>query len=366
LLKRYLVPRRIMATIAVSLVALLALPMVVLATTSDAIAQTGGMTATLPLLGSSLTVEVTLDGTGNLSKVNLDPVGTSSASKLSAHAVTFDSADGTTQVKIKATGDKLSIKASAGTLDAIVGPGTWSADVFGTGSKSTVAYTVGKAADGSPTLTLGTVNAASGIAVAAGTPQTGSHEQGASASVKVAFSRDGYTKTLSIRVSVKAKGSHPASLQISLSGKDRQMVSGALADLVGPHTWSGKACDGTAVAITYTVLADGTVVYGSATGGTATVKTRDHGFAARFDGTKLKVQVSLKQAEDGAYSLSTSAKRGGCLHQGVPLPTVNAPVKPGADQQGYHKRDSGHKASDSGNGSADHKGGGSGSKGNHH
>jgi hypothetical protein len=348
-----------MATIAVSLVALLALPMAVLATTSDAIAQTGGMTATLPLLGSSLTVQVTLDGTGNVSQVNLDPVGTYSASRLSAHAVTFDSAGGTTQVKIKARGDKLSIKASAGSLDALLGPGTWSADVFGTGAKSTVDYTVGKASDGSPTVALGPVNAASGITATAGTPKTGSGDHGKSASVKVVFSRDGYTKTLSIKVSVKATGARPASLQIALSGKDRQQTSGTLADLVGAHTWSGKLCDGTAVTIGYTVKADGTVTYGSATGGTATAKTHDHGFTARFDGTGVKVTVSLKQAKDGSYSLSTSAKRGGCDNKTVPLPVVNAPVKPGADQPVDHK--GGGSGSDGG-----HKGGGSHHKSHHH
>jgi hypothetical protein len=339
-----------MATIAVSLVALLALPMAVLATTSDAIAQTGGMTATLPLLGSSLTVQVTLDGTGNVSQVNLDPVGTYSASRLSAHAVTFDSAGGTTQVKIKARGDKLSIKASAGSLDALVGPGTWSADVFGTGAKSTVAYTVGKAADGSPTLALGAISAAAGITVEAGTPTTRTDDDGdTSASVKIAFNHNGYTKKLSIKVSVEATGVHHASLELKLSGKDRQKLSGTLASLVGPHSWSGKLCTGTAVTIAYTVNADGTVTYGSATGGTATVKTGEHGFTARFDGTKVKVSVSLKQDESGMYSLKTDAKRGGCGHETAPLPKVNTPVKPGADQPSDHQGKDSGKSGDKGN-----------------
>ena len=121
----------------------------------------------------------------------------------------------------------------------------------------------------------------------------------------MAFSRDGYTKKLTIKVSVKAEGDHPASLQLALSGKDRQKMSGTLAELAGSHTWSGKLCDGTAVTIGYTVNPDGTVAYGSATGGTATVKTGEHGFTARFDGTKVKVMISLKQAKDGSYSLQT-------------------------------------------------------------
>jgi hypothetical protein len=364
LLKRNHILRPLMATTAVALVALLALPLAVLATTTDAIAQTGGMTATLPILGSSLIVEVKLDANGNLTTVNLDPIGAYSASKVSSHAVTFASADGTTQVKIKAHGDKLSIKATAGSLDALVGPGTWSADVFGTGTKSNVAYTVGKAADGSPTLALGAIDPVSGITVDPGTPVTKTGEHGASASVKVAFNRDGYTKKLTIKVSVKAEGDHPASLSLTLSGKDRQKLSGTLESLVGPHTWSGKLCDGSAVTIGYTVNADGTVAYGSATGGTATVKTGEHGFTARFDGTEVKVKISLKQAEDGTYSLQTSAKRDGCDHQSVPNPTVNTPVNPGADQPSDHHGDG--SGDHHGDGSGDHKGGGSGDKGKHH
>ena len=46
------------------LVALLALPAGASANTSGPIAQTGGMTTVIPLLGSSLTVAVTLDVVG--------------------------------------------------------------------------------------------------------------------------------------------------------------------------------------------------------------------------------------------------------------------------------------------------------------
>ncbi len=250
-----------------------------------------------------------------------------------------------------------------------MGPGSWSADVFGTGLKSTVDYTVGKAADGSPTLALGAIVAADGITVDAGTPVTKSDEDhGASASVRIAFSRDGYTKKLTIRVSVDGEGDHHASLELKLSGMDRQKTTGALADLVGTHTWSGKLCDGTAVGISYDVLADGTVAYGSATGGTATAKTGEHGFTARFDGTKVRVSVSLKQAEDGSYSLKTSAKRSGCLKQTVPSPPstprsspalTSRPTTRAASPATTRPRDPGDKKSGE---SDDHKGDGSGDK----
>ena len=347
--------RLIAAPVALGLMALMALPVAALASTNAAIAQTGGMTVVLPGLGTPLTVDVKLDANGNLVQVNLDPVGTYSVSRISGHAVTFVSADGATQVKIKAGGDKMSVKASAGTLDALVGSGTWSADVFGTGTKTTIGYTVGKALDGSPTVAIDSVNAPAGITVVQDPAKTDTEDHEAKASVKVSFSLDGYTKKLSISVSVDTEGTHKATLKITLSGKDRQVLTGPLATLVGSRTWSGKLCNGTAVSFTYTVNADGTLTFGAATGAPATSKTGEHGLTVRFDGTKTRVTVSLKQVEGGTdYTLRVSAKSGECHSTTpVPLPTVNAPVLPGADQP--PAKDGDHDSDHSG--SSDHKSG---------
>jgi len=345
--------------IGVALITLLALPMTVLGNTSGPIAQTGGMTATFPLLGSSLKVEVKLDVVGNVSQVNLDPIGTYSATKLGPHAVTFTRADGATQVNIKAKGDKLSIKASAGTLDALVGFGTWSANVLGTGT-ATVAYTIGKASNGTPTVAINSVVAPAGITVVQDPPKTETEDHGASASVKVAFSLNGFTKKLTIKVSVKADGERPASLKIELSGKDRQKLTGTLAELLGSHTWSGRLCNGTAIGIRYNVLGDnstGTVAYVDATGGTATVKSNEHGFSARFDGTKITVKVRLQKAEDGTYALKVDAKTDKCKDTSAPQPKVNTPVAPGADKDDGHDKKPDPSNSDDGKGDGG-KGGG--------
>lgn len=351
--------RTLTAPVALGLVALIALPMTVLATTTAAIAQTGGMTVVLPAPGLGLTVDVKLDASGNVSEVNLDPIpSTYSASKISGHAVTFASADGTTQVKIRAGGSRMSVKASAGTLDALLGSGSWSADVFGTGgAKTMVGYTIGKATDGSPTVAINSVNAPSDITVVQGTPKTGTEDHEAKASAMVAFSRNGFTKKLTISVSVDTEGTRPASLSITLSGKDRQQLP--LADLAGAHTWSGNLCDGTAVSFTYTVNADGTLTYGSATGATATSKSSDHGFSVMFDGTKARVRVSLTPAEDGTtYALSVNASLGRCTTP-APLPKVNVPVLPGADQPSSHHK--GDRSGDPGSRSTSDSGSGSGS-----
>jgi hypothetical protein len=348
-----------------ALAALLALPMAVLGNTSGAIAQTGGMTVTLPvapLLGGPLTVEVKLDGVGNVSQVNLTPIGTGtaaySATKLGAHAVTFTRADGATQVSIKAKGDKLSVKASAGTLDGLLGAGTWSAYIFATGTKSTVAYTVGKAADGTPTIAVTLVTPAAGITVVQDPPRTETEDHEASASVRVTFSANGYTRKLSISVSVDTEGTHKASLKITLSGKDRQKLSGTLAEIgLGLHTWSGALCDGKAVGIRYNVLDTGTVAFVDATGGTTTVKSGEHGFSVRFDGTKARVKVSLQKADDGTWTLKVEAKTGECKNTPAPLPTVNTPVAPGADKAGDHDKKPDPSGSHDGNGKGNGKDG---------
>jgi hypothetical protein len=341
---RSLLTRRTGAAAALAMAAILAVPIAAFATTTDAIAQTGGMTATLPLLGSSLTVQVTLDVNGNVSQVNLDPVGDYTATKLNSHAVTFDSTAGGTQVKIKAHGSSLSIGATAGTLGALVGPGTWSADLFGTGSKSSVDYTVGNNA-GAPTITIGTVTPAAGITSVIGTPEAkhskhfkSEHQDGDQVAIAmVSFTKDGYTKTLSITVKVDTGDKPHASLKLTLTGRDRQVLTGTIAELQGDHTWSGKTCDGTPIGITYTVNADGTVSYVSATGGTVTTHAFDKGFLARFDTTRAFVNVSMHQNEQvaGTYTIKVKFQRYGCGRVTVPDPIVNTTVQPGANQPSH-------------------------------
>jgi len=323
------------ALMGTSLMVLLALPAAVFANTSGPIAQTGGMTATLPLMGSSLKVDVKLDVVGNITTVDLDPIGTYEASKVGPHAVTFDSTDGTTQVKIKAKGDKLSIRAKAGSLAAFIGSGTWSADVFGTGAPTNVAYTVGAAPDGTPTVKIDSVTPAAGVTFVTPAPETKTGDEGSRATAKVIFSANGFMKTLKITVGVSTEGTHPASLKIELSGKDRQKFSGPLADLLGAHMWSGHLCDGTPVSFTYDVVDPGTAVFGSATA-PATVKTHGHGFSVRFDGTKTRVMVLLVPQEGTTWTLKVMGKTDHCRGTAAVDPTVNTPVKPGAGGGGHN------------------------------
>jgi hypothetical protein len=339
--------RSVTGLVGLTLTALLALPAAAFANTSGPIAQTGGMTVTLPLLGNPLKVAVTLDVVGNISNVDVDPVGDFSATHVGPHAVSFATTDGSTKVSVRAMGDRMSVRASSKSLEDLLGKGTWSADLFGTGDKTNVGYTVGKAGDGSPTLSIDSVTGApSDVTVDQKPVQTMSNDWGSSAWGRIDFTRNGFTKHLWIRVSLRKEGDRPASLSFQLSGKDRQVLTDTLANLEGTHTWTGLNCDGTPATVTFTVNADGTVSFVSAVP-PATASNTEHGFRARFDGTHSKVQVRLWQNKDGTWTLRVDARGGWwCKDTPAKAPTVNTPVLSGATVD--HHWDMSHKIGDSG------------------
>lgn len=295
-----LLTRRLVAPALIAIA--LAFPVGIAAHTSDQIAETGGMT--LPLLGASVTVEIKLDAVGHITEVSLDPAGDLTETRSGDHKVTFANADGTTRVDVAARGHKLSVRAKTGSLDDLVGDRVWSAAVFGPGTESTVAYTIGNV-DGKPTLEFGAIVVPAGVTATASEVKA----SGNNVSGKVTFESDGYVKTLKFWIHVD-QGGGKAMLKIVLSGKDKQRLSGTLAELVGARTWSAQLCDGTEATLDYTVNADGTVTFVSATP-TASVRTKGKGFTATFDGTKVRVSVSLK-AKGESYELKADGKTGKC------------------------------------------------------
>jgi hypothetical protein len=315
------VPLRL-SGLAVAAFLLAAVPGGVTATTNAPIAATGGMTATLPLLGTPLTVAVTLDAVGNISGVALNPSTALSKTKSGDDFVKFTNTDGSVKVTVKAVGGRLSIKARAKQLSDLLGTGKWSADVFGTGTPSTAAYTVGKDASGNPTVAIGAVTTPAGIVwqlgpiaahkVSPTTTKSGVADKakGASAAAGGTFSWQGFTKRLSISVHVAGDGT--ASLAITLSGPDAQKLNGTLASLAGPRTWSAHTCAGIAVTVKYHVASNGTVVYDGATGGTATEKNFGKGFMAWFDKGRTGVFVNLILQPNGTYTLFVHGRSGAC------------------------------------------------------
>jgi hypothetical protein len=294
-------------------------PAGVLANTNAPIAETGGMTATLPLMGTPLTVAVTLDATGKISDVALDPSTALSKTKSGDDFVKFTNTDGSAKVTVKAKGGTLAIKAKAKTLSDLLGTGTWSADVFGTGAKSTTSYTVGKDSSGNPTVAIANPTTPAGIVWTPGvTPghKTSDKSKGTHAVATGTFTWQGFTKVLSIGVNVSKSGT--ASLAITLSGRDAQKLNGTLDSLAGPRSWSATTCAGTPVKVNFHVASDGTVVYDGATGGTATEKTFKNGFLAWFDKGRTGVFVNVVKQSDGTYTLYALGRSGDCGgHKGL-------------------------------------------------
>ncbi len=289
---------------------LLTFPGGVAATTNEPIAQTHGMTSTLPFIGTSLTVGVALDAVGNISNVNLSPPGLLTQTSADLGTASFSNAGGTAKLGVRAKGDRLTIVARA-KLSTLAGSATWWADVFGTGSPSTVAYVVGSDGSGNPTLAIGAVSTAAGVTSQLVGPKSKSRGKSGSVVGGVTFTRNGYTKQLTIAVTVK-KSDGSAAVQVSLGGRDRQKLTGTLAALAGPRTWSAHLCNATPVSVTFHVAADGKVVFDGATGAPVTTKTRGNGFSARFNDSRVGVAASLKALADGTYRLQVQGSSGSC------------------------------------------------------
>jgi hypothetical protein len=328
--------RRLIAGIAGALVAMAALPLTAAATTNPVIAQTGGMEATFLLLGTPLTVGVNLDSTGNITGVDLNPSGAVSQTESSASQVAFSNGDGSAKVYVWASGSKLAIKARA-TLQGFEGAASWNADVFGTGTKSVVDYTIGDDGSGNPTLSIDNVSAPSGIDATTDAPTSRTGDDKSSVAGGVTFASNGFTKHLTISLVVK-KADGSASLSIKLSGKDRQVTTNPLSDIVGTRTWSSWLCDGTPVSVQYEVTADAKVNFLGATGAPATsyewpagkswhigkfwfhkdgkddasAATFVDGIWVRFDKTRVGFAVVLMQNADGTYTISVLGASGFC------------------------------------------------------
>lgn len=340
------VGRLVARTMALALTLLIAVPAAAAAFDFGPAPVTGPITATLPLLGSSLKVDVATDDAGNLTSVALDPIsvdpgGAFTATALRPHAVKFETADGSVKVTITSWGGNTAIAAKATTLADLEGAGTWSADVFGTGDPTTVNYTIGHDGAGAPTITIDDVSAPAAITKTVGAPKTKTSGSTTSTKVSIKFEWNGYARTLSIGVAVVTKDDKSAArLQVSLSGRSKQVVKGSIESLLGAHTWKGKLCDGTAIGIAFQVVSDGNgggkVTFDPdtfATGADAHAKAlkKGQGFIAIFDGKRAAVLVWLKKVDTDSWKLVVGSFAGKwCKGTTIANPTVNTPVSENA------------------------------------
>jgi hypothetical protein len=313
----------------------------VFAATNAPIAQTGGATVEIPLLGTGLTVTVALDTTtGDITSVNLDNPTGFVATKDSPQRVRFEKGtDGTTSVSVSAKRAKMKIGVKTTSLDDLLangGKGSWKADVFGTKQVSVVPYTIGKDANGGPTLTLGDITPIAGITA---TPKTttgdgkfgdeGDHQE---ARAWVVFEHDGFRKVLTISVSV---GMHEdgtpgaARLSFVLTGRDVQRKP--LADLAGDKTWKGQLCDGTPASIDYNVGTDGTLTVKMTTP-TADVMVKENRAVISFPaGDKVLIRLRTPDSGDASVSVNVFGRHCEGTRPSVPPPSVNTPTSLAGD-----------------------------------
>lgn len=283
---------------------------------------------TLPLLGVPLTVEVTTGPGGALTNVAINPADGFTATTLKPNRVVFENLDGTGKVSVGDGHGRQSVSARAGSLADVSGQGGWSGDVFGTGTATTVAFTIGATADGTPDIT--DVSTDDPTAVIAPTAY-GTHEDDddddeleAWAAAKITFSTAGQTRTLtiSVRVHTDDDGTTSASSRVTLG-----RIHGAVLPVeqaTGEKTWQGQLCNGDAYSVTYLVADDGTVTFVSSNPTDAELRDNEGkgGFQLRFaDGERVRVHGHL--ADDGIRVDVTEKIR--C--RDAADPTVNTPIE---------------------------------------
>ncbi len=303
----------------------------------------------LPLLGAPLIVDINSDPGGNLVDVSLNPADGYTATKLKTNNVQFVNDAGTVKVRVKAKRGGLRIDARAASLAEVTGASGWTGDVFGTGETTSVTFTVGATAEGTPDISDVAVD--SPITNVVGETTYGGHDDSSesSASARVEFSAAGQTRVLTIRVKVgddhhrgdDESADTSAKLSISLSKiKGRQIPEG---EAVGSHTWSGMLCDGTTATLTYNVAADGAVTDVVANPGTAEVSYRDHSAKVKFAGGE-RVDISTKTGDSG-LTVGAKAK----IRCAAAAPDVNTPIDPQAtadgegDHRGERRKDDDHE-----------------------
>lgn len=278
-------------------------------------------TFTLPLLGSPLTVTVTTDAGGGLLDVSLAGAGAAAlpVDAVKPGKVAFVNEAGTVKVKVSAKDGGERVQVRAGALADISGPGSWSGDIFGNGTTTTVNFTIAAGSDGGPDITGVSANPATGATVGAVERSTDTDDDDGEieqeAKVTITFTLNGQTRKLTIKAEVETEnGVTESKLRISLG----RLKGAAIADgpAVGPHTWSGNLCDGTAATISYTVNADGSI-----SGVTATPAAEVNG-----DGDEVKVRftsgdrVRIETDDDDGVITVRVRERFNCDRV---LPTVN-------------------------------------------
>jgi hypothetical protein len=176
----------------------------------------GSVTTGLPVLGSQLTVTVTVGDNGAIQSVSLDRAA--DPVEEGEHRVVYELATGGTFVLVKAGPHRVTTRVRSDGADDVTGPGQWSADVFGNGDV-VISYVIGTDADGNPTVSIAGVSPPTGVEASTGDPRTYSSDRGAKAKVVVTLTSGDDTARLFFTVSTRQKedGSVKVSLAVTLT-----------------------------------------------------------------------------------------------------------------------------------------------------
>jgi hypothetical protein len=273
---------------------------------------------TLPLLGTMLDVEVTTGPGGALTDIaitdsvsGLAPDGFTAA-KVSSHRVAFVNEDGTAKVVVKNKRGGQSVEAKAGSLADISGTGGWVGEVFDTtpDTLTTVAFTVGTAADGGPDITGVTATGGPTAEVGATEYSSGDGDDDGdeqSARVKIKFTSDTQVRYLTIKVEVENDDDDDdsnAKIKVSLSKIKGLALAGA--DIAGPQQWSGVLCNNAAATIDYVLSDTGAISGVVANPVDAEVKVSENKIEVRFaTGERVKIKV---KSNDGLFTIKVDER----------------------------------------------------------
>ena len=290
-------------------------PAASLASTTEAIGDTGGMTLELNLLGVPVGVVVTLDGIGHITTVDIAD-GDFTQDRGGLHKVRFSNTGETTRIDVRAKKDKLRADVKTAAVSDIRGTHTWRGKLFGSDTDSVVTFDVVENAAGHPELENVSVDV---LFPADATADVGAVENSvesdeAESKSEIEFHWNGFEMELKIKVEAHlGDDDRPVHLRVELRGKDEQRLRRvALDEIAGSHVWEGRLCDATPVTVAYTIDESGVSFDGATLGGEATdafeLKDKGHGFELRFDDSKAKVKVEAKQKSDGSWDLKVRSK----------------------------------------------------------
>ena len=295
---------------------LLVVPGTAVAQTTEIVADTGGASLQLTVLGTPVQIGVVLDELGQITEVTVGGETVTSEGTSKVRVVLGDDPAATAVVEVKAKKDKLRTQVRATTLDGLVGPQSWSGKLFGSDVPTTVTFDVTNdgGVPGITNIVVGAVSPADATYEVRG-PSTKVEHDEAEAEAAILFRWNGYDMKLKIEVEVENDDDHGlmAKLKVELKGKDRQLLRNQLlADIAGQRTWQGRGCNGEAYEVTYTISSgDGSLTVDSATvdGIPVTdIEIHDHRFEIRFPDSKTRLEVSTRQNGDGTWDLKVDSK----------------------------------------------------------